>query len=155
MKNLEERIKKLLEADYKVHHIFKEIIDRQSMFTENEDIIDFVFIKREHLNDRDSNSPIYSSAKIIVATSEGIVFAKEGFEEISDSYLGYKIKHIYYDQISSFELDITLLKGQFKIFTVSSKRPELIVEFNTAEYFKEFEHFINSVRKMRISCSCR
>lgn len=153
MKKLDQKIKEIMEADYQVHHIFRKIVDKKSIFTENENIIDLVFLKREYLNARDSDSAVDSTAKIIIATNEGIVFAEEGFEEISKNYLGYKLKHIYYDKISSFELDITLLKGKFKIYTVSSEVPEILIEFNAAEYYEQFERFVNSVRKKKIICN--
>lgn len=39
-----------------------------------------------------------------------------------------------------------LLQGYFKVMT-SSKEPEISVEFNTAKYYREFEKFVNQIRK--------
>ena len=150
MKTLDQKIREITEADFDVHHIFKEIVKRKSIFTESEEIVDLLFIKREHLNERVDSSPIFSSAKLLVATTHGLVFAEEGFKEISDKYLGYKMKHIYYDKVSALELDLCLLKGNFKVFTSSSKNPEILVEFNTADYYQEVENFVKSIRKERI-----
>jgi hypothetical protein len=44
------------------------------------------------------------------------------------------------------ELDMCLLQGYFKVMT-SSKEPEISVEFNTAKYYREFEKFVNQIRK--------
>ncbi|PTV93543.1 hypothetical protein C8C76_13916 [Halanaerobium saccharolyticum] len=120
MKSLKEKISGIVDGDFEVHHIFKEIVQNRSIFTEDEEIVDLLFIKREHLNERVKTSPIFSPASLLVATTHGLVYAVEGFEEINDKYLGYKMKHIYYDQISALELDLCLLKGNFKVTTSSS-----------------------------------
>ncbi|RCW60287.1 hypothetical protein [Halanaerobium sp. ST460_2HS_T2] len=150
MKSLAEKIEKIVEADFDVHHIFKEIVQSRSVFTRDEEIIDLLFIKREHLNERVEASPIFSAAKILVATTHGLVYAEEGFKEISDKYLGYKMKHIYYDKISALELDLCLLQGKFEVITSSSIEPEIVVEFNTANYYQQFEEFVKIIRKERI-----
>jgi len=147
MKALTEKIRSITEADFDVHHIFKEIVKKQSIFTEDEEIIDLIFMEREHLNERVDSSPIFSSAKLLAATTHSLVYAEEGFNEISDRYLGYKMKHIYYDKISAMELDMSLLKGHFQIITSSSDHPEIEVDFNTAKHYQEFESFVNSIRK--------
>ncbi|MFP4371530.1 MAG: hypothetical protein ACOCW0_00010 [Halanaerobium sp.] len=151
MKSLEEKIKEITEADFDVHYIFKEIVTKQSAFTENEEIVDLVFIKRRHSDERNKDSKIIEPAKIVVATTHGIVFAEEGFKEISENYYGYRMKHTYYDKISNLELDMCLLKGLFKVTANSSKNAEIEIKFNTANYFREFEHFLNVVRKHRIN----
>lgn len=151
MRTLAEKIKEITEADFDVHHIFKEVVKRQSIFTEDEEIVDLVFIKREHLNERIETSPIFSSAKLLVATTHGLVFAEEGFKEISDKYLGYKMKHIYYDKISAMELDMCLLQGYFKVTTASSEQPEIMINFNTANYYQEFESFVKNLRHEKIN----
>ncbi|PUU89075.1 MULTISPECIES: hypothetical protein [Halanaerobium] len=151
MQSLEQKINSILEAKNDVHHIFKEVISKKSIFTEKEDIIDLIFIKREHLNERDIESSVYKSAKLLVATTHGIIFLEEGFKEITDNYLGYRIKHLYYDKISSIELDICLLEGQFKIITDSSEDPVVKVKFNSSNYYEPFENFVDQIRKQRFN----
>jgi len=151
MKSLAEKIKDIKDADFDVHYIFKEIVTKQSAFTENEEIVDLVFIKRKHSDERDKNSKITEPAKILVATTHGIVFAEEGFKEISENYYGYRMKHTYYDKISNLELDICLLKGVFKVAASSSENADIEIKFNTANYFRDFEKFLNVVRKHRIN----
>ncbi|CCU80710.1 hypothetical protein HSACCH_02252 [Halanaerobium saccharolyticum subsp. saccharolyticum DSM 6643] len=150
MRTLKDKIAEIIEADFEVHQIFKDVVKKQSIFTEDEEIEGLVFIKREHVNERVESSPVFSSAKLLVATNQGLVYAEEGFKEIRDDYFGYKMKHIYYDKISAMELDMCLLQGYFKIMT-SSKEPEISVEFNTAKYYREFEKFVNKIRKKRVS----
>jgi len=151
MKSLEEKINEIRESDFDVHHIFKEIVTNQSAFTENEEIIDLVFIRRKHLDDKDKKSPVSEPAKMIAATTHGLVYAEEGFKEISKNYYGYRMKHIYYDKISSLELDMCLLQGKFKTVANTSQNAEIDIDFNTAKNFQEFEKFVNSVRKMIIN----
>ena len=150
MRTLKDKIKEIIEADFEVHQIFKDVVKKQSIFTEDEEIEGLVFIRREHVNERVESSPVFSSAKLLVATNQGLVYAEEGFKEIRDDYFGYKMKHIYYDKISAMELDMCLLQGYFKVMT-SSKEPEISVEFNTAKYYREFEKFVNQIRKKRVS----
>jgi hypothetical protein len=149
-KGLKRSIKKIIDADYEVHHIFKEIVSNKSAFTQEEEIIEILFIERNHLYNGDNESKVLDPAKLLVATTHGLLFSEEGFKEITEDYYGYKMQHIYYDKISSLELDICLLEGKFKVISNSSQNPEIEVNFNTAEYFKKFEHFINTVRKTRI-----
>jgi len=149
MRTLKDKIKDIIEADFEVHQIFKDVVKKQSIFTEDEEIEGLVFIRREHVNERVESSPVFSSAKLLVATNQGLVYAEEGFKEIRDNYFGYKMKHIYYDKISAMELDMCLLQGYFKVMT-SSKEPEISVEFNTAKYYREFEKFVNQIRKKRV-----
>ena len=151
MKSLEEKINEIRESDFDVHHIFKEIVTNQSAFTENEEIIDLVFIRRKHLDDKDKKSPVSDPAKMIAATTHGLVYAEEGFKEISKNYYGYRMKHTYYDKISNLELDICLLKGVFKVAASSSENADIEIKFNTANYFRDFEKFLNVVRKHRIN----
>ena len=150
MKTLAEKTNEILESDFDVHHIFKRIVSQESAFTENEEIIELVFIKRKHLDDSDIKSPVQRPAKILVATTHGLVYAEEGFKEIKENYYGYKMKHIYYDKISSLELDICLLHGEFKVETNSSQNPVIELSFNTTQYYEEFEKFIDVVRQKRI-----
>lgn len=150
MKALKNKINEILEADFDVHHIFKEIVSRHSAFTENEEIIDLIFIKRKHIDDNDIKSAVQSPAKLLVATTHGLVFAVEGFKEITENYYGYRMKHVYYDKISSLELDICLLQGEFKAVANSSENPEILTEFNAAIYYEEFEKFVEIVRQKRI-----
>jgi hypothetical protein len=150
MRTLKDKIKEIIEADFEVHQIFKDVVKKQSIFTEDEEIEGLVFIRREHVNERVESSPVFSSAKLLVATNQGLVYAEEGFKEIRDNYFGYKMKHIYYDKISAMELDMCLLQGYFKVMT-SSKEPEISVEFNTAKYYREFEKFVNQIRKKRVA----
>lgn len=150
MKSLKEKINEILKADFDVHHIFKDIVSEQSTFTEDEEIVDLVFVKRKHVDDRDSNSAVQSPAKLILATTHGLVFAEEGFKEITENYYGYRIKHIYYDKITSLELDICLLQGEFNVVANSTEDPEILIEFNTGIYHQDFEKFIEIVRKSQI-----
>jgi len=150
MNSLEDKIKEIREADFDVHHIFKEIVEKQSAFTENEEIIDLIFINRMHMDERDKSSKIAEPAKLIAATTHGVVFAEEGFKKIAESYYGYRMKHIFYDKIISLELDICFLQGEFKIVTNSTENAEITIKFNTTRYFQEFENFITNIRKHMI-----
>ncbi|SIQ42615.1 hypothetical protein [Halanaerobium kushneri] len=152
MITLKDKIREITgaETDFEVHHIFKEIVTKQTVINEKEEIVDLIFIKRSHIDDRDTESPVESPAKIIVATTYGLIFAEEGFKEITEDYYGYKMKNIYYDKISSAELDICMLQGEFKVVANSSKEPEINISFNTAIYYEEFEKIFEIIRKKRI-----
>jgi hypothetical protein len=49
------------------------------------------------------------------------------------------------------ELDMCLLQGKFKVMTGDSEKAEIVVDFNTANYYKEFEGFVRSVRKYKLA----
>lgn len=150
MKSIEEKIKEIKQGNFEVHHIFKKMVSKNSAFTRNEEIIDLIFIRRKRIDERDENSPISSPAKLLLATTQGLVYTEEGFEEISDDYYGYRMKDIYYDKLSSLELDISLLQGKFKVTANSSDKPEININFNAGIYYQEFENFLDVVRQYRI-----
>jgi len=151
MSIIDEKIKKTIEENSQIHQIFKDIFNKKSLFIENEEIVDLVYIEKEYLDDKNDESEVISPAKILVATTNSLIFAEEGYKKISSDCYGYKIKNIYYDKISSFELDTCLLKGKFKIATGSSNIPECVIEFKTVKYFNEFEIFIESIKNSNIN----
>jgi hypothetical protein len=98
-----------------------------------------------------NKSDIINPAQMLIATNYGILIIEEGFKEISSDYYGYKIKDVYYNNISSIELDIALLKGEFKVNTINNQ--DVLIKFETAEYYAEFEKFIEVIREKLIE-SC-
>jgi len=150
--NIEEKIEKVTKRDNDVHHIFKKLLNNQSVFLSHEEIIDLIYLKREYSDNVSvsgrNKSDIISPAKMLIATNYGILIIEEGFKEISSDYYGYKIKDVYYNNISSIELDIALLIGEFKINTINNQ--DALIKFKTAEYYAEFEKFIEMVREKLI-----
>lgn len=143
MDNLKERVDKkiidIFSAGYEAHYMLKRVLKDDTLFVENKDIIDVIFIEREEISDEASARP-YVPAKLVIATTYGILFLEEGFNEINDNLLGYRMKKIYYDKIDSVELDICLLNGDFRVYCGGKVSFEL--EFLTSKYFKEFEEFM-------------
>lgn len=104
-----------------------------------------MFLEREYLQEK-NESPVYSAAKLLVLTSYGLIVAEEGFIEITENIMGYKIQHIPFNKITSIELDVCLLSGSLKISTSSYGKLELDIKFNTAKYYRNFEPFIGALR---------
>jgi hypothetical protein len=146
MNNVEKKIKRVTESGFDVHHIFKKVLNKKIIFREDEEIVDLIFIKREHMNERDESSPVASPGKLIVATTEGLIFVQEGFEEIANNYLGYKIEFVSYEKVSGIEFDICLLEGKLVIYTDSSDEANITLEFNSAKYYDLFEDFLDKLR---------
>lgn len=136
-KELEKKITDILSKGYEAHYMLKRVLQDDELYVNNKDIIDVIFIRRNSYSSSDSET---SPAKLLIATNYGIMVLEEGFKEISDNYLGYKLKKIYYHQIDSFELDICLLEGEFRVFTGS--RENITVSFDTSSYYDQFEKFL-------------
>jgi len=147
MKKDKERIDKkvtgILEKGYEAHYMLRRVLQDDTLFMENKDIIDVIFIQRENIENPGKKKEQISPAMLLIATSYGILFMKEGFKEISDNYFGYDLKRIYYDKIDSVELDICMLKGEFRVIT--GGRENFVVKFNTAKYYDQFEEFIKII----------
>jgi hypothetical protein len=138
---IEKKVTSILEKGYEAHYMLRKVLQNDTLFMDNKDIIDVIFIKRES-KDSLEQEPI-KPAKMLIATDYGILYMKEGFKDISDNYRGYKLKRIYYHKIDSVELDICLLDGEFRIIT--GGKINLIVKFNTAHYYEQFEEFMKIV----------
>ncbi|TDO94763.1 hypothetical protein DFR79_102140 [Halanaerobium saccharolyticum] len=147
MENLKERVDKkiidIFSAGYEAHYMLKKVLKDDTLFVANKDIIDVIFIEREEVSGGSANP--YEPAKVIIATTYGIIFLEEGFREINDNLLGYRLKKTYYNKIDSVELDICLLNGSFRVYSGGNVSSE--VEFSTAKYFKEFEEFMSIIHE--------
>lgn len=142
----EMKIQEVLNRGFDVPSIFKSVLMKESVFTHDEEILDVVFLEREYFNEQKKPSNVFSKAKLLVATSHGLILIEEGMNEINTNYMGFKIKYIMYGKIASIELDICLLQGIFKIASDTSSNAEATVEFNTSKYGRHFEDFIDVVR---------
>jgi len=147
MKKDKERVNKkltrILEKGFEAHYMLRRVLQNDTLFLENKNIIDVIFIRRESIDSPKTKSDLNSPARLLIATNYGILFLEEGFKEIADNYLGYKLKRIYYDKIESMELDICMLEGKFRVIT--GGKENFVVDFNTANYFKQFEEFIKII----------
>lgn len=140
---IDKKVTSILEKGYEAHYMLRRVLQNDTLFMENKDIIDVIFIQRENMDSPDLKEEQISPAMMLIATSYGILFMKEGFKEISDNYFGYELKRVYNDKIDSVELDICMLKGEFRVIT--GGRENFVVKFNTAKYYKQFEEFIKII----------
>lgn len=151
-KELKERVEKklmfILSQGYKAHYILKKVLKDDTLFVDNKDILDVIFITREEIQDNKNKNEPFSPAKVLIATDYGILILEEGFKEISDNYLGYSIQKIYYDKIDSVKLNICLLNGKFKVYAGGNELIE--IGFETTKYYKDFEEFIKIIHDNRI-----
>ncbi|SFL83984.1 PH domain-containing protein [Halanaerobium salsuginis] len=149
---IEKKVTGILEKGYEAHYMLRKVLQDDTLFLENKDIIDVIFIQRENMDSADFKPKAISPAKLLIATNYGILFMEEGFKEISDNYLGYKLKRIYYNKIDSVELDICLLNGKFRVITGGQEN--FVVEFNTTDYYQQFEEFIKIIHDNIIEGKC-
>jgi hypothetical protein len=144
---LKERVEKklidILSQGYKAHYILKKVLKDDTLFVDNKDILDVIFIVREEISDNKNRPEPFSPAKLLIATDYGVLILQEGFEEISDNYLGYSMQKIYYKNMDSVELDICMLNGKFKLYSGGNEL--VVIEFETTKYFKDFEEFIKII----------
>ena len=115
---------------------------------DNKDILDVIFIVREEISDNENRPEPFSPAKLLIATDYGILILQEGFEEITDNYLGYSMQKIYYKNMDSIKLDICMLNGKFKVYSGGNEL--VVIEFETTKYFKDFEEFIKIIHDNKI-----
>ena len=149
---VDKKIMDIFSQGYKAHYILKKVLKDDTLFVDNRDILDVIFIKREEINENTNSSEPYSPAKLLIATDYGILLLQEGFEEITDNYLGYSMQKIYYKNIDSFELDICMLNGKFKVYSGGSEL--VLVKFETTKYFKDFEEFIKIIHDNKMDEYC-
>jgi hypothetical protein len=145
MKDVKSKISNVLEADFEVPYIFKQILKKEASLLPDEKIEDLIFLGRDYRQEL-NESPVQYPSKLLVLTSYGLIIAEEGFMKISDDITGYRIKHIPYKKITEIELDICLLLGVLRISTNSYGREESSIEFNTARFYRDFELFVESLR---------
>lgn len=146
--NLEKKITDILSKGYEAHYILKRVLQDDTLYVDNKDIIDVIFIPRDSYHAGTDKS----SAKLLIATTYGVLFLEESFEEISDDYLGYRMKKIYYHKIDSLDLDICLLRGKFSLFT--SGNENFVIEFDTTNFYKQFEVFIATLHDKIVKKYC-
>jgi hypothetical protein len=146
MTDTETRIKQILDSGLELPKIFKSILRREIGLGKEERILDVLLVQREYRDERDAKSPVHEPAKLLIATEYGLSFVEEGFYEIADSILGYRMKHVGYSKITTIELDVSMLHGELVVSSYGELIAQLKVSFNTARYFREFQAFIDLLR---------
>lgn len=112
----------------------------------DEQIEALVLLEREYLQEK-GESPVFAPAKLLMLTTYGLTIVEEGFVKIAENYMGYKVQHITYNKITNIELDVCLLSGRLRISTSSNGSNQSEIQFNTAKYYRDFEDFIDALRK--------
>ncbi len=146
MTDVAKKITGVLESDFDVPYIFKKVLKKETYLLPDEEVLDLILLEREYLQEK-NESPVYSAAKLLVLTSYGLIIAEEGFIQISEDIMGYKILHIPFNKITDIELDVCLLTGVLKVATNAYGKDESDIKFNTDKYYHQFENFIETLRK--------
>lgn len=147
---IEAKIKAILESDFETPSIIKTILKKEYEVAGHEGILGLVSIEREYLSTAQHPRIRYSPASMLLATEYGLIVVEEGLNAADVEYGGYRIRYIRYSKISCLELDTCLLLGIFKVSVASGDTPDMLIEFDTAKYFYDFEALINVIRfKMR------
>lgn len=141
MKTIESKIQEILNRGSDLPNHFRLALMKKSVFTQNEEILDVVYLEREYINDMKDSDNIYSNAKLIVATSYGITLLEERNDEFNTSISGISIKHILYGKINTIQIDYDLLSGVLRINVDTNCGTETGVEFiRTKEGHIEFDN---------------
>jgi len=146
---LEQKIQKILSSDFETPSIFKTILKKEQSFAEKEDILEVVNIQREYA-DAAKKTQIYAPAVLLIATTSGLIVVEEGQTALELDYGGYRIRHIMYSKIKCLEFDTCLLLGVFKLVLGTGHDPDLVIEFNTARNYFEFEALADLVRRKMV-----
>ncbi|MGL4368990.1 MAG: hypothetical protein ACRCUT_04865 [Spirochaetota bacterium] len=145
----EQQIRELIANNPHLPVIFEILLTKKSFFNEDEEILAAIFLEREGFRttekffEKETN---FHPATLIVATTYGLTLVQEGGNEVFEKMYGYRIQHVLYDKISHMQLDICLLSGKFSI-SCGSGASESVIEFNTAKFYKQFEQFIDILRR--------
>lgn len=137
--NLDQEINKILESGFQAPRIFKRILNREIGFSENEEILGFIHLQREYLNSGE-RAELYSSGRLIVATTHGVILAEEGMEDENPDYGGYRMRYLPYSKITCLELDTSLLLGVFKISPEQCSSDRILLEFDKTRNLQQFEN---------------
>jgi hypothetical protein len=151
MANTETKIKQILESGLEIPKIFKSILRREIGLGQEERVLDLLLVQREYRNERDPKSAVHDPAKLLIATEQGLTLVEEGFNEIADSILGYRMKHVGYGKVTTIELDVSMLHGELVVSSYGERVAQLKVSFNTARYFREFQSFIDLLRSKTLA----
>ena len=152
-KELENKISEILESGYNTPSIYKKVLDKDVAFVKDEEILGFVHIEKEYVNQVEKKE-VYSNSKLVVATNYGIIMVEEGIDSDNLEFGGYRIRHIRYSKINCLELDTSLLLGIFRITFGASKEEDILIEFDKTRDFKNFEILIGILRNKIIECEC-
>ena len=150
MNGNEEQIRRLVSETTHLPPVFEVLLTKKAFFTEDEEIIDSVFLEREGFHTTDNfyeKEHNFHPATLIVATTYGLTIVQEGGTEVFERMYGYRIIHILYEKIAHMQLNICLLSGSFSIACAGGPSGDTVIEFNTAKYYKQFEQFIDVLRK--------
>lgn len=137
--NLDQDIKDILESGFQTPRIFKRILNREVGFSENEEILGFIHLKREYLGSGE-DAKLYTPGKLIVATTSGVILAEEGMMDENPDYGGYRMRYLPYSKITCLELDTSLLLGVFKISPDQCSTDHILLEFDKTRNLQDFEH---------------
>lgn len=152
MKPIATKIMELIEFNTDVPHEFKAVLKKESAFTKDEEILDVVYLEKEYFNHRKESSNVYTNAKLLVATTHGIVLTEEGMPKNNTNLPAYNTKYFMYEKIASIELETCMLQGILKIHHDTGGNEGTEIEFNTTKQEHHIEAFVNVVRKKMIDC---
>lgn len=149
MEAVETKIQEILDRGLDVPYVFRSALSKDLLYTNDEEILDVIFLAREYVNNLEKI--VWAKAKMLIATSHGVIVIEEDPDETKDIHLGgYRLKQFMYDRIVSLEVENSLLHSILKIEIDTCGNNEICIEYNPAMYEKNFLEFINVVNKRMI-----
>ena len=148
--SLEARIKKIIESGFETPRILKRVLAEEMALLETDqlkrEILGLVYVEPTYIL-AEKQKEKFSGAFMILATSIGIIIIEEGLSNKDLEHGGYRARYIPYSKIKCVELDSCLLLGIFKLIVGGSVNdPDILIEFDTAAYLKEFDNMVRIIR---------
>ena len=144
MNMLNAQYDRVFNSEHYVPMIFKEILRRKIVLTEEAEILDFIYMEREY-HSRTLRDTIYQKAFLLIVTNTGIIAVQEGTEDDLDVTLGgYRIRYMPYRSITSIEMDSSMLQASLSIYFNGQGEP-FHLGFDRARFFNDFNRIASFI----------
>lgn len=153
-KELELKVKKIIDGGSDTPIIFKVILKKELALTKQEEILEVIHIKREY-TDNVKKTDVFSQGMLLIATNYGLIAVEEGLNDVHLQYGGYRIRHVMYSKIKCLDFNARLLVGNLMVMTGATSEPDLLIKFNTAKYYREIENIVDIIRGKMIDFEVR
>lgn len=144
--DIQRVIKEVEDSSFNAPRIFSSLLNKKDAFTADCEILGAVYFSREYYSDQKQPPNISFRAKLLLATSQGVLYTEEGIDKICEDNCGYNFKYIPFHKITYLEMDVCMLLGILKISSGSGSESEINFRFGTAQYQDAILEFVDVVR---------
>lgn len=147
--SVKARIAEFTADDFDMPNIFKRVLNGKFSFSEDEEIIDFVYLEREYF-DRAQRKGLSQKASLIVVSTYGVSYVEEGFDSLGLDYGGYKITQTLFSKINCVQFDTSLQLGVMKLYFGTEEATKIQIEFDVSRFYHRFDRLNEIIRNRMI-----